>query len=85
MCVTIDCSGIASREDLHCAFAETLSFPPWYGRNLDALHDQLTSFSGTIRLENWEAAEAALGKYGVAAKRAILHAALANKNLIVIL
>lgn len=85
MCVTIDCSGISSREYLHCTFAETLSFPSWYGRNLDALHDQLTSLSGTIRLENWEAAEAALGKYGIAAKRAILHAAQENKNLIVIL
>lgn len=85
MNVTIDCAVIRSREDLHRTFSEMLFFPAWYGRNLDALHDQLTSLSGTIRLENWEAAEAALGKYGIAAKRAILHAAQENKNLIVIL
>ena len=85
MNVTIDCAAIAGREDLHRLFAEALCFPGWYGRNLDALHDQLTSLSGTIRLENWEIAEEALGKYGIAAKKAILHAALENEALIVIL
>ena len=85
MNVTIDCSTMGSREDLHRIFAESLCFPAWYGNNLDALHDQLTSLSGTLRLENWETAEEKLGKYGIAAKRAISHAALENKNLIVIL
>ena len=84
MNVNIDCSAICSREQLHLAFAEALSFPACYGNNLDALHDQLTSLSGTIRLENWEAAEAKLGKYGISAKKAITHAALENETLIVI-
>lgn len=85
MNVTIDCTAITSREDLHRTFSEALSFPSWYGSNLDALHDQLTSLSGTIRLENWEVVEERLGKYGLSAKRAILHAALENEQLIVIL
>ena len=85
MNITIDCSSIRSREELHRAFAQALSFPSWYGSNLDALHDQLTSLSGTIRLENWETAEERLGKYGLSAKKAILHAALENENLLVIL
>lgn len=85
MNITIDCASIRSRKDLHRIFAEALSFPVWYGHNLDALHDQLTSLSGTVRLENWEQAEENLGKYGCTAKRVILHAALANENLIIIL
>jgi len=85
MNTTIDCSAIENREDLHKIFKEALSFPSWYGKNLDALHDQLTVLSGTIRLENWEIAEARLGKYGFSARKAILHAALENDKLIVIL
>ena len=40
----IDCTGL-SKEDLHRALAETLDFPDWYGKNLDALYDQLTAIS----------------------------------------
>lgn len=85
MNITIDCALIESREDLHRVLAEALCFPSWYGKNLDALHDQLTALSGTIRLENWETAETRLGKYGFSARKAILHAALENSNLTVIL
>lgn len=81
MNVTIDCSQIRTKEDLHRIFAEVLSFPHWYGKNLDALHDCLASLSGTIRLEGWEEAERALGKYGAAARRAIADAAFQNQNL----
>lgn len=85
MNVTIDCSRIQTRDDLHRTFSEKLCFPSWYGSNLDALHDQLTSLCGTIRLENWEIAEEKLGKYGLSARNVILHAALENKTLLVIL
>ena len=85
MNVTIDCISIEGKEDLHRIFSEALCFPSWYGNNLDALHDQLTSLSGTIRLENWNEAEERLGKYGIAARKAIVHAALENGNLMVIL
>lgn len=85
MNVTVDCAAIDSRESFHRTFAEALHFPAWYGCNLDALHDQLTSLSGTLRLENWELAEERLGKYGLSAKKVILHAALENEDLLVIL
>lgn len=81
MNVTIDCGSIKTREDLHSTFAQALSFPAWYGNNLDALHDQLTTLTGTLRLENWEAAEASLEKYGIAARKAIAAAGLENKKL----
>ena len=85
MNVTIDCSLIHTREDLHRVFAEALSFPEYYGKNLDALHDCLTSLSGTVRMEDWAAAEARLGKYGLAAKGVLLDAALENTALDLIL
>ena len=40
----IDCTGLG-KEDLHRALAECLDFPEWYGNNLDALYDELTSIS----------------------------------------
>lgn len=39
----IDCTGCDSPRALHAALAEVLSFPEWYGGNLDALHDLLTA------------------------------------------
>lgn len=83
--IVIDCAAIHTREDLHRIFAQALSFPGWYGNNLDALHDCLTSLSGTVRLENWDTAEARLGKYGLATKKAIANAAFENPNLEIIL
>jgi RNAse (barnase) inhibitor barstar len=41
----IDCSGIASKEGLLRAIAETLAFPDWFGENWDALEDCLTDLS----------------------------------------
>lgn len=54
--VILDCSAISGPEQLHDAFAQALSFPQWYGRNLDALYDCLTSITGqtTICLLCWE-------------------------------
>lgn len=83
--IIIDCTSIRSREDLHRLFAEALGFPSHYGNNLDALHDCLTSLTGKVRLENWETAEEALGRYGIAARKAITAAVLENTALELIL
>ena len=77
----IDCSVIHTKEDLHRIFRETLSFPDWYGNNLDALHDCLTEIAGKVRLTDWETAENRLGAYGAKAKKAIAAAALHNEKL----
>ena len=84
--ITIDCRGFVPRSDLHRAFAHALAFPDHYGNTLDALHDCLTDISEEtrIRLANWNAAEESLGNYARSAKRAILDAAIENKNLAVI-
>ena len=84
--ITIDCRGFVPRSDLHKAFADALVFPDHYGNNLDALHDCLTDISEDtrIRLINWSDAEEKLGNYARSAKRAILEAAVENKNLVVL-
>lgn len=54
--ITIDCHLFSCRQDVHRAFAQALSFPDYYGNNLDALHDCLTEI-GTdthIQLLHWE-------------------------------
>ena len=40
--ILLDGEKIKSKSDVHAAFAEALSFPEYYGNNLDALHDMLT-------------------------------------------
>ena len=77
----IDCSSIRTKEDLHKVFRESLSFPQWYGNNLDALYDCLTECTGKIRLLDWDVAEENLGPYGRKAKNAIAAAALQNTEL----
>lgn len=79
--IIIDCTLIATREDLHRIFRDTLSFPEEYGNNLDALYDCLTEITGKVRLLDWETAEARLGRYGEKAKKVIATAALQNTRL----
>ena len=43
--ITIDCSTIENKDQLHDAFSRALCFPAHYGRNLDALHDCLTEIA----------------------------------------
>jgi ribonuclease inhibitor len=62
--VTIDGSLIRSESDLHDALAGELDFGPYYGRNLDALWDRLsTDVERPVELiwENSGASKAILG------------------------
>lgn len=43
--ITIDCVNLENPRALHQALSEALDFPAWYGHNLDALHDMLTSLA----------------------------------------
>ena len=63
--IVLDCAQMTGRETAHDYLARELSFPEWYGRNLDALYDLLTGYVGPVRLElvNVRALEA-LGGYG---------------------
>ena len=77
--VIIDCSRITGAEQLHTAFAEALSFPAWYGRNLDGLYDCLTAIcqDTALRLQNFED----LGGYGVGVSRVLEDACQSNSHL----
>lgn len=41
--ITLDFTGIYNRDNLHQYLKEQFEFPEYYGENLDALHDELTS------------------------------------------
>ena len=59
----IDGSAVVSMEDIHRTLAQQLSFPEWYGSNLDALHDCLSDLheETTISLVHGDTLFEALG------------------------
>lgn len=63
----LDGNQITNRETLHNTLAESLAFPDWYGRNLDALYDCLTDFheEAEIRLLHKDALNENLGNYAL--------------------
>ncbi len=65
MTFTIDLSKVKSREELHDLLQEVLPLPDYYGRNLDALYDVLTSVCEPmeIRLLNPSGAKDLPGGY----------------------
>lgn len=77
--IIIDCIHVSSRTDLHQVFAEALSFPGYYGKNLDALYDCLTGMSGRIRMMNWE--KNGMGIYSSAVRKVLENAADRNPKL----
>ena len=48
--ITIDLRPFEEKISLHRYLKETLDFPFYYGANLDALHDELTSETENIRI-----------------------------------
>ena len=43
--VTIDCTLMVDEKSVHDQFSHALEFPSYYGRNLDALYDLLSTSS----------------------------------------
>lgn len=54
--ITLNCTGLETKAQLHGALADALSFPDWYGNNLDALYDCLTDLEEPVHLHlaGWE-------------------------------
>ena len=48
--VTLDLTPFSEKLSLHRYLKETLNFPFYYGANLDALHDELTSEMAQTRI-----------------------------------
>lgn len=48
--ITVNCAAIQNLQELHALLKKELSFPDWYGSNLDALHDCLTAIAEETQL-----------------------------------
>ena len=81
--IVIDGSMMFTREAAHDYLSLRLDLPDYYGRNLDALYDILSSRGQPLRLviyRRWELEEA-LGAYGASLLEAMVDAARDNPNL----
>jgi ribonuclease inhibitor len=74
---------MTGRAETHDYLKEKLFFPEYYGKNLDALYDLLTSAGEamTIVLSNGKFVENNLGGYGSALLATIREAAEDNPNI----
>lgn len=61
----LSCQRIATPEDFHNALSSLLSFPDYYGNDLDALYDCLTDKATeapfALALHHWDALEEKIG------------------------
>ena len=67
-----------SRDRAHDEIAHGLSLPDYYGRNLDALWDCVSSMEAEVILTDTEAMISALGSYGEKLVATLLEAAQKN-------
>ena len=63
--ITIDANEFVTKHEMHAALRAALGEENYYGSNLDALHDKLTSICEptTIVIKNWSFAARRLGEY----------------------
>ncbi len=77
----VDGQRMTSREQAHAYLQEVLALPAWYGKNLDALYDCLTSLPACeIRLRNADAVRQ-MGEYGQKLLNVFRDAAAADRAI----
>ena len=81
--IILDAAAMTDRAAAHAYLAERLNLPEYYGRNLDALFDLLSTREEEARLvvENASALAGNLGPYGRALLGALEDAAAENPGL----
>ncbi|MBR5468358.1 MAG: barstar family protein [Firmicutes bacterium] len=84
--VILNGKNIADKASLHETLISLLDLPEWYGKNLDALHDCLTSIKDEteIQIINKDALEEAIGKYTFSLMKVLKESAEENPNLKII-
>lgn len=83
MRIELDCAQLIDRKQTHDYLKIKFGFPDYYGRNLDALYDLLSSSDAAYEISviNREVIEANLGGYGSALLAAIEEAAEDNPKV----
>lgn len=76
----IDGTKMHTRQEAHDELARALEFPEYYGRNLDALWDMLTTTTGTAVLTGVAGMLNALGSYGCKLLKTFYDAAEENSR-----
>ena len=82
--VTIDCTPMTGPDEVHDIFASALEFPAYYGRNLDALYDLLSTCPPTVLTLTNSSAFKAMFRYGDNLRLALEDAEKDNPNLTLI-
>ena len=80
---SIDGSLFLDRNSAYDAISSALNLPDWFGRNLDALFDVLSTTRGEITVENTAALLNNLGSYGCSLIKTFTDANAENKYLTV--
>ena len=75
----IDGKNMTDRRSAHEEIARALSFPAFYGHNLDALFDLLSTFEGKVVLQNTKDALNNLGAYGLSIFKTFMDAKEENR------
>jgi len=78
----IDGTKMLTRQAAHDELARALRLPDYYGRNLDALWDMLTSMSGEAVMTDASVMLNALGSYGERLLGTFFEAAEKNPGLV---
>ena len=77
----INGAGMVNPRAAHEVIAAAMDFPDYYGKNLDALWDMLTTTEGSVIIDNVSVMLNALGGYGCKLLRVFYEAAEENKRL----
>lgn len=85
-CVKLNGARMRSNKGTHAYLARKLRFPSYYGNNLDALYDELSTVSEplTIKIRNTKILCENLGEYGQAILNTFEDARRSNANIEVI-
>jgi len=79
----IDLNGVMTKEELHERTAQALQLPGWFGGNLDALYDALTSVEADITIVGFDWIEKTLAEYARGYRMVFEDAVRENLSLMV--